>query len=70
MGMTIKQVLIGAVVGSTVVGLAVLRIRQGKFAHQRPTQLASIRMTTHQPAHKNKHAKSHEVQLSSRKLIG
>ena len=66
MSVTIKQVIIGTVVGTTVVGLAVLRIRKEKLALESPTQVASIKKA---PAFK-KHAGSHEAELSSRKLIG
>jgi hypothetical protein len=65
MGVTIKQVLIGTVVGTTVVGLAVLRIRKEMLAREHPTQVASIKV----PVHK-KHGGSRETEISSRKLIG
>ena len=66
MSVTIKQVIIGTVVGTTVVGLAVLRIRKEMLGLERPTQVASIKKA---PTLK-KHAGSHEAELSSRKLIG
>ncbi len=66
MGVTIKQVLIGTVVGTTIVGVSVLRIRKEKLAHEHPTQIASIKVP---PVHK-KHGGTRETELSSRKLIG
>jgi hypothetical protein len=63
---TIKQVIIGTVVSTTVVGLTVLRLRQEKLAQERPTLVASVKKV---PTHK-KHTGPHEVELSSRKLVG
>jgi hypothetical protein len=66
MGVTIKQVLIGTVVSTTVVGLSVMRLRKEKLAQDHPTLVASVKKV---PAPK-KHAGPHESELSSRKLVG
>ena len=63
MSVTIKQVIIGTVLGTTVVGLAVLRIRKERMANQPPTQVASLRKL---PVHK-KHVGEAEP---TRKLLG
>lgn len=66
MSMTIKQLLIGTIVGTTVVGLAVHRIRKDRGVREHPTQVASIKAM---PVHR-KHARTSDVEVSSRKLIG
>ena len=64
--MTIKQVMIGTLLGTTIVGLAVHRIRKERSSRASPTQVASIKSP---PAHK-KHMRMSDIEVSSRKLLG
>jgi hypothetical protein len=78
---TIKQVIIGAVIGSSVVGIMVQRMRSEKNLHAQDRQIASSKINlpgsnTHaleaisKPKGHKKHGHTMESEPSSRKLVG
>ena len=76
--MTIKQVIIGTVIGSSVVALTIQRIRADKDLHTHLSLIATSNLhethtsdftSTHSKSHK-KHSHLADTELSSRKLFG
>ena len=80
MNVTIKQVIVGAVVSSAIVGLMVQRMRAEKNLHARDRQIASSKLdltgsnsraleSISKPKGHKKHLHT-ESELSFRKLVG
>jgi hypothetical protein len=67
MNVTIKQVIVGTVIGTTIVGIMVQRLRTENENNSQARLVASSKLAPHGL---KKHAHTPEVEQSSRKLDG